>query len=56
MLRIMNSFGPQSLTALTKRNENKYQSSRSMANTILTLRCMLIDHKKNILSVRTEPL
>ncbi len=35
ILRIMNSLGPQSFTALTKRNENKYQTSRSKAKTIL---------------------
>jgi hypothetical protein len=35
ILRIMYSLGPQSFTALTKRNENKYQASRSKANTIL---------------------
>jgi len=35
MCRIMISFGPKSLTPLANRNENIYQSSRSIASMIL---------------------
>lgn len=36
ILRSINSLGPKSLTALTNRNENKYQISRLRANTTLS--------------------
>ena len=42
MFLIINSLGPRNLTALTKRNEKMYQSSRSMANTILFRKVILV--------------